>query len=72
MMTPENEHETKALEMIGVDDILRVVKKWGGFGNEWDKAQYEIAECKCGFFRPFESKRSLMFVIKDKEEIKNK
>ena len=71
MMTPENDHEKEALKMIGKDDNLQVVKKmWGNFGNDWDKAHYEIAKCEGGFYRPFENKESLMFVIEAQAEKK--
>ena len=67
MMTPETDHEKDALKMIGKDDTLQVVKKhWGNFGNDWDKAQYQISKCEGGWYRPFEAKGSLMFVIEDK------
>ena len=66
MMTPENEHEINALKLIGKDDTLQVVKKmWGGFGNDWEKASYEISKCQGGYYRPFEHEGSLMFVIED-------
>ena len=72
MMTPENKHETEALKMIGVDNTLQVVKKmWGGFGGDWDKAQYQVSKCQGGYYRPFEDKESLMFVIEDKVEEKD-
>jgi hypothetical protein len=66
MMTPENDHERDALKMIGKDDTLKVVSRiWGGFGNDWDKASYKIAKCQSGYYRPFEDRDSLMFVIED-------
>ena len=69
MMTPENEHEKEALKMIGKDDTLKVVKKmWGSFGNNWEKAHYAISKCQGGYFRPFEDKDSLMFVIENVPE----
>lgn len=67
IMTPENEYEKSALRMIGPDDTLGVVsRKLGSFGNDYDKAHYSIAGCRGGYYRPFEDKESLMFVIQDK------
>ena len=65
MMTPETDHEREALRYIGIDDELKVVKKWGIFGNDYDHVNYQVSKCQGGYYRPFETKESLMFVIED-------
>ena len=66
MMTPEGEHEKKALKMIGKDDVLRVVTKTGQFWDNPEHIRFNVAGCKGGYFRPFPEEESMMFVIKDK------
>jgi len=63
MMTPETDHEKEALKMIAPDDVLKVVSRWGSFGNEREHTQYQISKCQGGYYRPFETRESLMFVI---------
>ena len=71
MMTPENDHEEKALKMIHPLDELKVVSKMGS----WDlghsqHVSYNIGKCKGGYYRPFPENDSLMFVIEDKQRSK--
>ena len=69
MMTPETKTEKEALRYIAPDDELKVVSKMGTFAYE-NKAihvQYQVAGCEAGYYRVFETKESLMFVIKDKK-----
>ena len=69
MMTPESDHEKAALKMIGTDDVLRVVSKWGSFGlGHSEHVSYNIAQCQGGYFRPFAEEDALMFVIKDEKK----
>ena len=70
MMTPETEHEKKALKMIGPDDELKVVAKWGRFGGERETIGFEVGMNQSGFYRTWEHQDSLMFVIEDKPETK--
>lgn len=70
MMTPETDHERKALKFIAPNSELKVVSKtrigWGTFGDD-DKnyAEYQVSKCRGGYYRAFETKDSLMFVIEE-------
>lgn len=64
MLTPENDHERSALKMIAPEDKIEAVTKWGTFGDDTKRhAGYSIEECKAGYYRPFENRESLMFLI---------
>ena len=68
MLTPENEHEKSALKMIAPEDKIEAVSKWGGFFDKEDKLLgYEINKCQGGYYRPFPSDESLMFIIKPRK-----
>lgn len=65
MMTPENDHEKKALKMIAPDDVLKGVSKWGTFDNERQYMKETVAMCQGGYLRRFAQEDSLMFVIEE-------
>jgi hypothetical protein len=69
MLTPENKEEEFALKLITVDDEITVEAKPGTLydGTPPDSARgYTGAMCQGGYIRMFESKSSLMLVLKPK------
>ena len=72
MMTPETKVEKEALKFIAPDDKLKVVSKhrvgWGSFGDDYDFLEYQVGKCQGGYYRPFEARDSLMFIIEDKKD----
>lgn len=70
MMTPENDHEKAALKLIAPGDKMEVATKFGTYTNKKETLGYEVDLSQGGYFRAWESKESLMFIIKNqaKEE----
>jgi len=68
MMTPETEHEKKALRFINPEDELKVVSKWGSFCDGYNHANLQVDQCKGGYLRVFSEVDSLMFLIEDKKK----
>lgn len=72
MMTPETRVEKEALKFIAPSDTLKVVNKnrfvWGHFSDENEHVNYQISKSQGGYYRAFETRDSLMFIIEDEPE----
>lgn len=63
MMTPENDHERQALEMIDPSDTLQVVSKKGTYDDEPSHMGLQTSLSQGGVLRRYAQEESLMFVI---------
>lgn len=70
MMTPENDHERKALRFIQPEDNLKAVSRWGTFDNEPNHCSYNVGKSQGGTYRRYATEDSLMFVVED-EAVEN-
>lgn len=68
MLTPETDHEKESLSYINPDSKVNIVMKNGSFGDEDSHANYQIDKCLGGYYRPFHSEDSIMFIIKDEKK----
>jgi hypothetical protein len=66
-LTPENEHERKALKYITPSDNIELVTEWGNFTSEYETKNMHVAKCKAGYLRAYSDKDSLILTLTPKE-----
>ena len=67
MFTPETDAEKKALAMILPDEEIHTVIKKGQFADMDEVFGVDITECRGGYYRAYENRESVMFVLTPKK-----
>lgn len=70
MLTPENESEKKALKYIDKNDKIETLIHSGTWSDDYDVFGLDVYECKGGYYRANKDEDSVMFVLKQKKNVK--
>lgn len=68
MLTPENDNEKEALQMITPNDDIELAIKKGSFSSPPTSAGYQVQMCEGEFLRAWDSPDSVMLVLTPKEK----